>query len=137
MAWKSGFIDYLAEHPQEYGSPWQTVVMNELLAAIDENDLEEFSRWLEREPDLLGESNVALQVELLERAVLKDRGPLIIRLLEFAPAGSDEAPSFVRAGVRSGIWEGASHSYVDPDWPLPDDLCHAAGVGTSRESGLV
>ena len=128
---RSGFIDYLVEHPQKYGSPWQTVVspwqtvvMSELLTAIDEDNLQEFTRWLQGEPDLLGESHVALQVELIEHAVLKDREPFITRLLEFAPALSYEAPSFVRAGVRSGIWEGASHSSVDPDLaftgrPLP------------------
>jgi hypothetical protein len=53
---QSGFIDYLAEHQVHYGSPWQTVVMNELQAAMHANDLEEFSRWLQREPDLLDES---------------------------------------------------------------------------------
>src|SRR5260370_16119703 len=31
---------------------------------------------------------------------------------------SDEAPSFVGAVVRSGIWEGASPSSVDPDLAL-------------------
>ena len=35
---RSGFIDYLAKHPV-YGSPWRTVVMNELLAAMRGNDL--------------------------------------------------------------------------------------------------
>jgi len=126
---RSGFIDYLAQHPQEYGSPWQTVVMNELLAAIDENDLEEFSRWLEREPDLLGESNVALQVELLERAVLKDRGPLIIRLLEFAPALAMRQPS--SSALVFALEYGKAHliPMLTPIWPLHDDLCHAAGVG--------
>jgi hypothetical protein len=103
--------------------------MNELLAAIDENDLEEFSRWLEREPDLLGESNVALQVELLERAVLKDRGPLIIRLLEFAPALAMRRPP--SSALVFALEYGKAHliPMLTPIWPLPDDFCHAAGVG--------
>ena len=128
---RSGFIDYLAEHPQAYGSPWQTVVMNELLAAIDENDLEEFSRWLEREPDLLGESNVGLQVELLERAVLKDRGPLILRLVEFAPALAMRRPPL--SALVFALEYGKAHliPMLTPIWPLPDDLCYAAGVGDS------
>ena len=83
---RSGFIDYLAEHPVACGSPWQTVVMNELKTAMHANDLEEFSRWLQREPDLLGESNVGLQVELLENAAYNDRGPFIARLMELNPA---------------------------------------------------
>jgi hypothetical protein len=126
---RSGFIDYLAEHPHEYGGPWQTVIMNELLAAIDENDLEEFSRWLEREPDLLGESNVALQVQLLEHAVLKDRGHFITRLLEFAPAFAMRRPP--SSALVFALEYGKAHliPMLTPIWPLPDDLCHAAGVG--------
>ena len=110
-------------------SPWQTVVMNELLKAIDEDNLQEFTRWLQREPDLLGESNVALQVELLERAVLKDRGPLIIRLLEFAPALAMRRPP--SSALVFALEYGKAHliPLLTPIWPLPDDLCHAAGVG--------
>src|SRR5436853_577374 len=37
---RSGFIDSLVEHPQTYGGPWQTVVMTELLKAIDEDNLQ-------------------------------------------------------------------------------------------------
>jgi len=128
---RSGFIDYLAEHPQTFGSPWQTVVMNELLTAIDEDNLQEFTRWLQREPDLLGESRVALQVELLEHAVLKDRGPFITRLLEFDPAllrGAMRSPS---SALVFALEYGKAHliPLLTPIWPLPDDLCHAAGVG--------
>jgi len=133
---RSGFIDYLVEHPQTYGSPWQTVVspwqtvvMTELLKAIDEDNLQEFTRWLQGEPDLLDESNVALQVELLERAVLKDRGPLIIRLLEFAPALAMRRPP--SSALVFALEYGKAHliPMLTPIWPLPDDLCHAAGVG--------
>ena len=128
---REGFIDYLAEHPREYGSPWQTVVMNELLAAIDENDLEEFSRWLEREPDLLGEPNVALQVELLEHAVLKDRGPFITRLIELDPALLETPSRHPSSALVIALDYGKAHliPLLIPIWPLPDDLCHAAGVG--------
>jgi hypothetical protein len=135
---RSGFIDYLIEHPQTYGSswqtvvsPWQTVAMTELLKAIDEDDLQEFTRWLQREPDLLGESHVALQVELLEHAVLKDRGPFITRLLEFDRAllrGVTRPPS---SALAFALEYGKAHliPLLTPIWPLPDDLCHAAGVG--------
>jgi Ankyrin repeats (3 copies) len=135
---RSGFIDYLAEHPQTYGSPWQTVVspwqtvvMAELLEAIDEDNLQEFIRWLEGEPELLGESRVALQVELLEHAVLKDRGPFITRLLEFDPAllrGETRPPS---SALGFALEYGKAHliPLLTSIWPLPNDLCHAAGVG--------
>ena len=55
---RSGFIDYLVEHQEHKGNPWLSVVKNELLAAMRANDLAEFSRWLDREPDLLSESHV-------------------------------------------------------------------------------
>ena len=126
---RSGFIDYLVEHPQTYGSPWQTVVMTELLKAIDEDNLQEFTRWLQGEPDLLDQSHVALQVKLLEHAVLKDRGHFIKRLLEFAPALRRGGPP--SSALIFALEYGHSHliPLLSPIWPLPDDLCHSAGVG--------
>jgi hypothetical protein len=133
---RSGFVDYLAEHAQQYGhswqtvvSPWQTVVMNELRMAIDEDNLEEFTRWLQQEPDLLGESHVARQVEILEHAVLKDRGPFLTRLLEFAPTLAMRRPA--SSALVFALEYGKAHliPLLTPIWPLPDDLCHAAGVG--------
>jgi hypothetical protein len=135
---RSGFIDYLAEHPQTYGrpwqtvvSPWQTVVMAELLKAIDEDNRQEFTRWLQEEPELLGESHVALQVELLEHAVLKDRGPFITRLLECDPALLRAVTRPPSSALEFALEYGKAHliPLLTPIWPLPDDLCHAAGVG--------
>jgi hypothetical protein len=133
---RSGFIDYLAEHAQKYGepwqnvvSPWQTVVMNELLTAMDEDNLQEFTRWLQQEPDLLGESQLAGQVEIVEHAVLKDRGAFITRLLEFAPALAMRRPP--SSALVFALEYGKAHliPLLTPIWPLPEDLCHAAGVG--------
>jgi len=133
---RSGLVDYLAEHASQRGhswqtavSPWQTVVMNELLKAIDEDNLPEFTRWLRQEPDLLGESQAARQVELLEHAVLKDRGPFITRLLEFAPALAMRRPP--SSALVFALEYGKAHliPLLTPIWPLPNDLCHAAGVG--------
>jgi Ankyrin repeats (3 copies) len=128
---RSGFIDYLAEHPQTFGSPWQTVVMNELLTAIDEDNLQEFTRWLQREPDLLGESHVVLQMEILEHAVLKDSGPFITQLLEFDPALLRGVRRPSSSALVFALEYGKAHliPLLTPIWPLPDDLCHAAGVG--------
>ncbi len=133
---KSGFIDYLAEHAQEYGepwkdvvSPWQTLAMNELLTAMDEGNLQEFTVWLQREPDLLSESQLARQVEIVEHAVVKDRGAFITRLLEFHPAVEVRRPP--SSALVFALEYGKAHliPLLTPIWPLPDDLCHAAGVG--------
>jgi Ankyrin repeats (3 copies) len=135
---RSGFIDYLIEHPQTFGSPWRTVAMNELFAAIDEDNLQEFTHWLRREPDVLGESHVALQVQLLEHAVLKDRGPFITRLLDFDPALLRAVTRPPSIALVIALDYGKAHliPLLTPIWPLPGDLCHAAGVGDfSRVKG--
>ncbi len=126
---RSGFIDYLAEHPVDYGSPWQTVVMNELEAAMHKNDLEEFSRWLQREPDLLEESNGGLLVKLLENAAYNDRGAFIARLMELSPALKTKRPP--SSALEYALEYGNAHliPLLTQIWPLPDDLPHAAGVG--------
>jgi Ankyrin repeats (3 copies) len=131
---RSGFIDYLVEHAAQFGhswqtpvNPWQTVVMNELRRAIDEDNLEEFTRWLEH--DLSGESEIDAQVKILEHAVLKDRGRFITRLLECAPALAMRRPP------SSAVWFALEYGHahllplLTPIWALPDDLCHAAGAG--------
>jgi len=126
---RNGFIDYLAEHPAEFGSPWRTVVMNELQTAMRKEDLEEFSRWLEREPDLLSESNFGQLVGLVENAAYTDRGPFIKRLLQFAPALKATRPP--SGAVVFALEYGNAHllPLLTQIWPLPDDLPHAAGVG--------
>jgi ankyrin repeat protein len=126
---RSGFIDYLVEHPQTSGSPWQTVVMNELKAAMLGNDLGEFNKWLEREPDLLSESSLGLLVNLLEIAVYNNRGHFLARLLEFNPAIKAKRPP--SSAVEFALEYGNAHliPLLTPIWPLPDDLPHAAGTG--------
>jgi hypothetical protein len=133
---RSGFIDYLAEHAPKSGylwhtvvNPWQSVVMSELWMAIDQNNLPEFTRWLQQEPYLLGESHIAQQVELLEHAVLKDRGSLITRLLELAPELAMRRPH--SAALIIALDYGRAHliPLLTRIWPLPNDLCHAAGTG--------
>ena len=133
---RSGFIDYLIEHARTHGSPWQeiqspwhTVVMNELSKAIDEDNLQEFTTWLKQEPDLLGESHVASQVELVQHAVLKNRGHFITRLLELAPELLVRRPR--SSALEYALDYGNAHliPLLTPVWPLPNDLCHAAGVG--------
>jgi hypothetical protein len=133
---RSGFVDYLAGHAAQWGhawqtaaSPWQTVVMNELRLAIDEDNLHAFTRWLQQGRDLLGESEVARQVRILEHAVLKDRGPFITRLLELAPALAMRRPR--SSALVFALEYGKAHliPLLTRIWPLPNDLCHAAGIG--------
>jgi hypothetical protein len=126
---RSGFIDYLAEHQVVYGSPWQTVVMHELKAAMHASELAEFSRWLQREPDLLGESNIGLQVELLENAACNDRGPFIARLMELNPALKMQRPPSSALGFALEYGNAHLIPLLTQIWPLPNDLPHAAGVG--------
>ena len=125
---RSGFIDYLSEHQAVHGSPWQTVVMDELEAAMRANNLEEFSRWLQREPGLLSESDV---VGLIEMAAYTDRGPFIAPLLEFNPALTVKRPP--SSALEFALEYGNAHLIprLIQIWPLPDDLAHAAGVGDS------
>ena len=96
---------------------------------MHKNDLEEFNRWLQREPDLLGESNLGLLVDLVENAVYTNRGPFIARLLEFAPAIKVKRPP--SSALLFALEYGNAHliPLLTPIWPVPDDLPHAAGVG--------
>lgn len=133
---RSGLVDYLVDHARQLGqlcqtavSPWETVVMNELLRAIDEDNLQEFTRWLQHEPELLGESQVAQQVRILEHAVLKDRERFITRLLESAPALAMRGPRSLALEFALEYGKGHLLPLLTPIWPLPDDLCHAAGAG--------
>jgi hypothetical protein len=126
---RSGFIDYLVEHPQTFGSPWRTVVMNELQAAMHNNDLEEFNRWLESEPDVLSESKLSLLVGLVEIASFNNRGPFIARLLESASAIKAKRPP--SSAVLFALEYGNAHllPLLAPIWPVPNDLPHAAAIG--------
>ena len=123
---RSAFVDYLSEHPKVHGSPWQTVVMHELEAAMRGNNLEEFNHWLQRERDVLGESNV---VELIEIAAYTDRGAFINGLMELHPALKVKRPS--SSAIEFALEYGNAHliPLLTQIWPLPDDPPHAAGVG--------
>ncbi len=128
---KNGFIDYLVEHPQTFGDPWRTVVMNELLESIDNDKIDEFTRWLKQERNILIESSVDLQIQLVEHAVLLDRGPFISRMLDLTPGLRREMSRHKSSALIIALDYGNSHliPLLTPIWPLPDDLPHAAGVG--------
>ena len=122
---RSEFIDYLAEH-RVYESPWRTVVMNELIAAMRGNKMEEFNRWLQQEPDLPSESDA---VGLIGIAAYNDWGPFIARLIELHPGLKLKRPP--SPALLYALEYGNAHlvPLLTQIWPLPDDLPHAAGVG--------
>jgi hypothetical protein len=76
--------------------------VNEVLQTIDDDDLSAFSRWLEGEPYLLGESSVGLQVELLERATLQNRDRFIVQL------GTTRLTILKGAPIFTGVLPGCS-----------------------------
>jgi len=131
--WKgrSAFIDYLVDHSQIYDRPWLTVVMGELHNSIEEDNLEEFVRWLREEPDLLGEANIALQVELIEHATWADGGSFITRFLQLKPAFLRANPRPATMALAYALEYGNAHliPLLTPIWPLLQDLCHMAGIG--------
>jgi len=126
---RDGFIDYLGEHGPVRGKPWLTVVVNELESAMHKGDLDEFTRWLEREIDARDESHVDLLVGLIENAAYNNCGPFIERMLEFAPGMRQRRrPS---SAVVFALEYGNAHliPLLTSIWPLADDLPHAAGTG--------
>ena len=122
---RSEFIDYLAAHP-EHGDPWRSVVMNELKEAMRGNRMEDFNRWLRREPDLLSESDI---VQLIEIASYKDWGPFIARLIEVHPELRVNRPPSSAVGFALEYGNAHLIPLLTPIWSVPDDLPHAAGRG--------
>jgi len=126
---RAGFLDYMLEHGAESKDPWLAVVTKELERAMHNNDLEEYNRWLEREPALLDESNLGIMVHLLEIAVYNNREPFVRRLLEFVPAMKTKRPPCGAVGFAVEYGYAYMLPLLTPIWPLPDDLPHAAGAG--------
>jgi hypothetical protein len=93
------FIDKGPQHTSEVGL-WKAFVMEQVGRAVSshsghetsvaspsgESDLTAFLRLLHGEPWLLGEAFVEFQVEIIERATLKNREAFITALLDLDPA---------------------------------------------------
>lgn len=132
-AWqgRAAFIDYFGEHGSRFGPPWRTLVVNEVRRLIVADDLATFSRWLDAEPFLLGESSVEVQVGLIELGTYTNRQRCIVHLLDRAPAMLRQSPP-PRSNALIYAFE-YGHAHLVPlltrIWPLPDDLPHAAGMG--------
>lgn len=128
---RSAFIDYLGEHAERFGPPWQTLVVIEVRQAIVRDDLPAFSGWLDREPYLLGESSVDLQVRMIELASYTNRERFIVHLLDRAPALVQRPSPPPSNALDYALEYGNAHlvPLLTRIWPLPDDLPHAAGTG--------
>jgi hypothetical protein len=105
--------------------------VSQLRTAIDASDQDAFRDWLQREPWLLAESSVPLQVELLEHATYSDREPFIRLWLDAEPALLQRRPPPPSAAIEYAFEYGhaAFVTLLARVWPLPDDLPRAAGSG--------
>jgi ankyrin repeat protein len=111
--------------------PWQAFVMEQVMRAVQDGDLTTFFRVLQREAWLLGEGCVDFQTGIIERAILRDRGELIIALLDLDPAllRQDSPPQ--SQAIEFALTYAKPHliPVLTCIWPMPDDLPHAAGMG--------
>jgi hypothetical protein len=112
-------------------NPWQEFLMHQVVRAIHEDDLTTFLRVLQREPWLLGDSCVGLQVGLVERATLRDRGAFMSALLDLDPALLRRRPAPPSQAVEFAFTYAKPHllPMLTRIWPVPEDLPHAAGAG--------
>jgi hypothetical protein len=135
---RSAFIQYFIEnkpdvHDPDPFRPWQAFVKQRVIGAMDDGDLTSFVEGLRRDPWLLSDASLKLQVELIEgtAAVLNDRAPFLKALLDLDPAVPHcPVPAPSRAFVHAFNYA-QSHlvPLLLPIWPMPDDLPHAANNG--------
>ncbi len=112
--------------------PWQAFVMQQVMRAVQDGDLTTFVSGLQREPWLLGEARVGFQVGIIERAALHDREAFIVALLDLEPALLRRQPPPPSQAIEFAVTYGNTDliPVLTRIWPLPDDLPHAAGVGS-------
>jgi hypothetical protein len=138
------FIDNRPGLAHEVGL-WRAFVMEQVSRAISSysghetsvvspsggSDLTTFLGLFRREPWLLGEALVEWQVEIIERATLKNRGEFITALLDLDPAILRRQPPPSSQAIEFAFTYAKTHliPLLTRIWPLPDDLPHAAGMG--------
>jgi hypothetical protein len=134
---RPAFIKYLIEersltfvHATPAG-PWQAFAMEQVMRAVQDGELAAFVRGLQREPWLLGDACVGLQIGIIERATLRDRGEFIVALLDLHPAllGRELPPG--SQAIEFACTYAKLHliPILTRIWPIPDDLPHAAAMG--------
>ena len=111
--------------------PWQAFVMEHIMRAVEDGDMTTFVSVMQRERWLLGEDQVAFQVGIIERAVMRDRPEFIEALLDLDPALRRRRPPPRSQALEFAITYAKPHliPLLTRIWPLPDDLPHAAAVG--------
>ena len=111
---------------------WRAFVMDQLSSAAHDGDRTTFVRVLQREPWVLGDAYVGFQVGLIGAAVLNDREAIIAALLDLHPALLERQPPPPSQAIEFALTY--AHTHLVPlltrIWPLPDDLPHAAGMGS-------
>jgi Ankyrin repeats (many copies) len=144
LAFVKYFIDNGPQHATEVGL-WKAFVMEQVSRAVSsysghetlvaspggDRNLTVFLRLLHREPWLLGEAFVKFQVEIIERATLKNRGEFITALLDLDPPILRRQPPPPSQAIEFAFTYAKTHliPLLTRIWPLPDDLPHAAGMG--------
>ncbi len=133
---RDGFLGYLCGDPTDItavgsGDPWQAFIMKQVLRAFGDDDLARFTRLLESEPWLLGETCIGAQLDMLERAAFRDQAPFIAALLDRDPAILHCATPPPQRAMVWALEYGNAHlvPLLTRLWPLPDDLPHAAAMG--------
>jgi len=110
---------------------WRAFLMKKIMRTVDDGDLAEFVSQLKREPSLLGEAHVTFQVQLIERATIRDRADFIMALLDLDPALRRCQPPPPSKAIEFALTYAKLHlvPILTRIWPLPDDLPHAAAMG--------
>ena len=111
--------------------PWRVFLMEQVMRAVQHRDLPAFAAWFQREPWLLGDAAVGLQVGIIERATLRDGAAFITALLQLEPALLRRQPPPPSQAIEFALTYARPHliPLLARIWPLPDNLPHAAGVG--------
>jgi hypothetical protein len=112
---------------------WKVFVMGQIQRALNERDLTAFVGQLQREAWLLGDDYVTFQAELIETASFqRDRGEFIGILLDLDPALLRRQPPPPSNAIEWAFVYANTHlmPLLTRIWPMPDDLPHAAGMGS-------
>jgi hypothetical protein len=134
---RAAFIQYLIKERSlafidaKPAGPWQAFVMEQVVRAVQDGDLATFRRGLQTEAWLLGDACLGLQIGIIERATMRDRGEFIVALLDLEPALLRRQPRPESQAIEFAFTYAKPHliPLLTRIWPLPDDLPHAAAMG--------
>ena len=132
---RAAFVRYFIEKRPGHATAvglWKVFVMEEVSRAVLDDDLDRFVSGMSREPWMLGDAFVWFQAGLIGAATLNDRETLIVALLELNPALLRRQPPPPEQAIEFAFTYAHTHllPLLTRIWPLPDDLPHAAGLGS-------